>query len=60
MKFKPMTHQEAVNRCYELTPQLREYDEFMYLGVRWLPYTMFFITGITRQILLIPMIWGSA
>ncbi|AKL41522.1 TPA: SGNH/GDSL hydrolase family protein [Serratia marcescens] len=42
MKFKPMTHQEAVNRCYELTPQLREYDEFMYLGVRWLPYTMFF------------------
>ncbi|MFS2223253.1 SGNH/GDSL hydrolase family protein [Pantoea sp. B65] len=42
MKFKSMTHQEAVNRCYELTPQLREYDEFMYLGVRWLPYTMFF------------------
>jgi hypothetical protein len=42
MKFKKMSHQEAVNRCYELTPQLREYDEFMYLGVRWLPYTMFF------------------
>lgn len=42
MSFKPLTHQEAVSRCYELTPQLREYDEFMYLGVRWLPYTMFF------------------
>lgn len=41
-KLKPLTHQEAVNRCYELTPQLREYDEFMYLGVRWVPYTMFF------------------
>jgi len=42
MEIKTMTHREAVNRCYELTPQLREYDEFMYLGVRWLPYTMFF------------------
>ncbi|ADU72826.1 SGNH/GDSL hydrolase family protein [Pantoea sp. At-9b] len=42
MKFKKLSHQEAVNRCYELTPQLREYDEFMYLGVRWVPYTMFF------------------
>lgn len=42
MKYKQMTHQEAVKRCYELTPQMREYDEFMYLSVRWLPYTMFF------------------
>ncbi|MDR5611846.1 MAG: hypothetical protein RAM36_02070 [Arsenophonus sp.] len=42
MKYKQMTRQEAVKRCYELTPQLREYDEFMYLSVRWLPYTMFF------------------
>ncbi|NVK88483.1 MAG: SGNH/GDSL hydrolase family protein [Gammaproteobacteria bacterium] len=37
-----MTHAEAVAECYRLTPQLEEYDEFMYLGVRWLPYTMFF------------------
>lgn len=41
-KFKPMTHAEAVKEVYRLSPQLREYDEFMYLGVRWLPYTMFF------------------
>lgn len=31
-----------MKRCHELTPQLREYDEFMHLNVRWLPYTMFF------------------
>ena len=37
-----MSHDEAVAEVYRLTPQLREYDEFMYLGVRWLPYTMFF------------------
>ncbi|CTP93228.1 hypothetical protein XTPLMG728_3597 [Xanthomonas translucens pv. poae] len=37
-----LTHKEAVAEVYRLTPQLREYDEFMYLGVRWLPYTMFF------------------
>lgn len=49
MKFRPMSHQEAVKRCYELTPQLREYDEFMYLGVRWLPYTMFFHHGNYRS-----------
>ncbi|RUR15309.1 SGNH/GDSL hydrolase family protein [Legionella sp. km535] len=39
---KPLTHNEAVAEVYRITPQLREYDEFMYLGVRWLPYTMFF------------------
>ncbi|KIF52734.1 hypothetical protein [Vibrio owensii] len=36
-----MDHNQALKRVYELTPQLREYDEFMYLGVRWLPYVMF-------------------
>ncbi|MGA7438022.1 MAG: hypothetical protein WBW32_07840 [Luteibacter sp.] len=41
-KLRKMTHEEAVAEVYRLTPQLREYDEFMYLGVRWLPYTMFF------------------
>jgi hypothetical protein len=42
MERKPLTHEEAVLEVYRLTPQIREYDEFMYLGVRWLPYTMFF------------------
>lgn len=42
MARKPLTHDEAVQEVYRLTPQIREYDEFMYLGVRWLPYTMFF------------------
>ena len=42
MSKKPLTHDEAVKEVYRLTPQIREYDEFMYLGVRWLPYTMFF------------------
>ncbi|MDQ9130031.1 SGNH/GDSL hydrolase family protein [Serratia fonticola] len=41
MKNK-LSHDEAVNEVYRLTPQIRDYDEFMYLGVRWLPYTMFF------------------
>ncbi|MFV9997049.1 MAG: hypothetical protein AB8W37_03270 [Arsenophonus endosymbiont of Dermacentor nuttalli] len=42
MKYKQMTRQETVKRCYELIPQLCEYDELMYLSVRWLTYTMFF------------------
>ncbi|MDP3706270.1 MAG: hypothetical protein Q8R24_10280 [Legionellaceae bacterium] len=39
---KPLSHNQAVAEVYRITPQLKEYDEFMYLGVRWLPYTMFF------------------
>jgi len=42
MTRKPLSHEEAVREVYRLTPQIREYDEFMYLGVRWMPYTMFF------------------
>ncbi|MGF6506904.1 SGNH/GDSL hydrolase family protein [Paraburkholderia sp. 32] len=42
MDRRVLTHDEAVREVYRLTPQIREYDEFMYLGVRWLPYTMFF------------------
>jgi len=42
MNRRALTHDEAVHEVYRLTPQIREYDEFMYLGVRWLPYTMFF------------------
>lgn len=38
----PLTHDQAVREVYRLTPQIREYDEFMYIGVRWLPYTMYF------------------
>ncbi|PNE59689.1 G-D-S-L family lipolytic protein [Paraburkholderia fungorum] len=47
--FQPLTHDEAVQEVYRLTPQIREYDEFMYLGVRWLPYTMFFHHGNYRS-----------
>src|SRR2546423_8864239 len=39
---RPLSHEEAVREVYRLTPQIRDYDEFMYLGVRWMPYTMFF------------------
>ncbi len=42
MEKRPLTHDEAVREVYRLTPQIREYDEFMYLGAQWLPYTMFF------------------
>lgn len=42
MPTAALSHEAAVQEVYRLTPQIREYDEFMYLGVRWLPYTMFF------------------
>jgi hypothetical protein len=42
MTRRTLTHDEAVLEVYRLTPQIQEYDEFMYMGVRWLPYTMFF------------------
>src|SRR3990167_4750732 len=42
MDRRILTHEAAVKEVYRLTPQIREYDEFMYLGVKWLPYTMFF------------------
>lgn len=42
MKIRPpLSHDEAVSEVYKLVPQLKEYDEFMYLGVRWVPYSMF-------------------
>lgn len=40
-KRLPLSHNEAVKEVYRLVPQLKEYDEFMYLGVRWVPYSMF-------------------
>ena len=42
MTLRPLSHEEAVREVYRLTPQIRDYDEFMYMGVRWVPYTMFF------------------
>jgi len=42
MGKRQLTHDEAVREVYRLTPQIRDYDEFMYMGVRWLAYTMFF------------------
>jgi len=42
MTNQALTHDEAVEEVYRLTPQIRDYDEFMYMGVRWIPYTMFF------------------
>lgn len=42
MNRQALSHDQAVREVYRLTPQICEYDEFMYLGVRWLPYTMFF------------------
>ena len=41
MGKRQLTHDEAVREVYRLTPQIRDYDEFMYMGVRWLAYTMF-------------------
>lgn len=42
MQRKTLNHDEAVQEVYRLTPQIKDYDEFMYMGVRWLPYTMYF------------------
>ncbi len=39
---KPLSHDEALQRVYELTPQIEDYDKFMHVGARWLPYTMYF------------------
>lgn len=37
-----LSHDEALRRVYELTPQIKDYDQFMHIGARWLPYTMYF------------------
>ncbi|CDG83128.1 hypothetical protein [Janthinobacterium agaricidamnosum] len=42
MTFKKLTHAEAVQEVYRYTPQILDYDRFMHIGARWLPYTMYF------------------
>lgn len=42
MERKKISQEEAVKEVYRLTPQIMEYDKFMFGKVRWLPYTMFF------------------
>ena len=37
-----LTHHEAVQEVYRWTPQIRDYDRFMHIGARWVPYTMYF------------------
>lgn len=37
-----LSHQQAVQEVYKHTPQIIDYDEFMHIGARWLPYTMYF------------------
>lgn len=39
---KTLSHKEALQEVYKLTPQIRDYDAFMHVGARWLPYTMYF------------------
>ncbi|WP_394839421.1 hypothetical protein LVJ94_21275 [Pendulispora rubella] len=42
-KRKELTHDEAVQETYRLTPQIRDIDELLAPSrMRWLPYTMFF------------------
>jgi hypothetical protein len=40
--LRKLTHQEALKEVYKYTPQIRDYDKFMHIGARWLPYTMYF------------------
>ena len=37
-----LTHRQAVQEVYKHTPQIIDYDQFMHIGARWLPYTMYF------------------
>jgi hypothetical protein len=42
IKKENFTHTDAVREIYKYTPQIRDYDQFMHIGARWLPYTMYF------------------
>lgn len=42
MNAKTLSHADAVKELYRLAPHSRDYDEFMHVGARWLPYTMYF------------------
>lgn len=37
-----LNHHQAVQEVYRWTPQIRDYDSFMHIGARWVPYTMYF------------------
>ena len=37
-----LDHHQAVQEVYKWTPQIRDYDSFMHIGARWVPYTMYF------------------
>ncbi len=40
---KPLLdHKQAVQEVYRWTPQIRDYDRFMHIGARWVPYVMYF------------------
>lgn len=39
---RKLSHKKAVELVYQLTPQIKDYDRFMHVGARWLPYTMYF------------------
>ncbi|WP_437671264.1 SGNH/GDSL hydrolase family protein [Sorangium sp. So ce131] len=42
-KHKELTHDEALQEVYRLTPQIIDIDDFLAPAkMRWLPYTMFF------------------
>ncbi|NIF15572.1 SGNH/GDSL hydrolase family protein [Pantoea sp. Cy-639] len=47
---KPLlSHHEAVQEVYRWTPQIRDYDRFMHIGARWVPYTMYFHEKLFRS-----------
>ncbi|RSP45630.1 SGNH/GDSL hydrolase family protein, partial [Acinetobacter baumannii] len=37
-----LDHKQAIQEVYRWTPQIRDYDNFMHVGARWVPYTMYF------------------
>lgn len=41
-QYKKLAHKAALQEVYNLTPQIKDYDRFMHVGARWLPYTMYF------------------
>ncbi len=50
-----LDHKQAIQEVYRWTPQIRDYDNFMHVGARWVPYTMYFHEKIfvLRQLILI-------
>ena len=40
--MKNLNFKNAIKRVHELTPQIIDYDKFMHVGSRWIPYVMYF------------------